>query len=97
MSESPEIATKIMTSILADIEDADCYVNDIGCFGKSCSSHLHLLEKVLACLQDAGFAINPLKCDWEVKESGFLGHWMTPTGTKPRVRRLMASLKCDLQ
>ena len=76
MSESTDLSTEIMTTILADLQDISAYMDNIGCWSNSRKHHLQLLETVLLCLQEHGFNINPLKCNgWSRKQtsSGAIG------------------------
>jgi hypothetical protein len=57
--------------------------------------HMELVNKVLSRLQDAGFTINPSKGEWAVKETEFLGHWVTPTEMKPVQKKVDAILKME--
>ena len=93
VSESPDISTEIMHEVLNGIEDIEFYMEDIGCSSNSWANHLILLDMVLSCLQDVGFTINPLKCEWAVAETDFLGHWMTPTDIKPWKKKVDAILQ----
>ena len=70
VSESPDIATENMHLVLDGIEDIEFYMDDIGVFSSSWDNHLSLLSLVLTRLQDVGFTINPLKCEWAVANSG---------------------------
>ena len=82
VSTSPDMAPEIMESVLDNIEDTEVYLYDITAFSDNFNSPLHLLDKILCCLQDNGFSVNPLNCEWAVQETDFLGHWLTPTGIK---------------
>ena len=54
---------------------------------------MSLLSLVLTRLQDVRFTINPLKCEWAVQETNFLGHWLTPEGVKPWPKKIEAILR----
>ena len=92
VSESPDITTENMHLVLDGIEDIEFYMDDIGVFSNSWDAHLSLLSLVLTRLQDVGFTINPLKCEWAIQETDFLGHWLTPEGVKPWCKKVEAIL-----
>ena len=92
VSESPDISTEIMTEVLDGL-DVDFYMDDITILSETWDDHVTLVQKVLSRLENAGFTINPTKCEWAVDETDFLGHWMTPDGIKPWRRKVEAILK----
>eukprot|EP00536_Pseudo-nitzschia_multiseries_P007507 jgi/Psemu1/18098/gm1.18098_g len=92
--KSKDLATittpfEILEKVLRSIPDLEVYIDcdNITSFGSIFEDHLQLLDTILACLQDKGFVINLLKCKWIIKETNFLGRWLTPKGIKPWIKK----------
>ena len=71
---SPDMTQATMENVLCGIDDSEVYIDDIGCFSTSWNKHVTLLDEVLRCLRENCFTINPLKCEWAVKETDWLGY-----------------------
>jgi len=89
---SPDYAQKVMENIFGDVTDAKVYIDNIGAFSNSWEHHVALPH----ILQENGFTVNPLKCEWAVKETDWLGYWLTPIGLKP-CKKWMQYSKCNHQ
>ena len=46
LKSSPDIAQSIIESVLADIDEVEVYIDDIGIFGNYYESHLVTIDKV---------------------------------------------------
>ena len=90
---SPDSAQEVMENIFRDISKTEVYIDDIGVFTNNWEEHMKVLRIVLQKLQENGFTINPMKCEWAVKETDWLGYWLTPNGVKPWKKKIDAILK----
>ena len=82
-----DIAQAALENLLSDIDNANIYIDDIGAFSSDWDHHVNLLATILRQLRENGFTINPLKCEWAVKETDWQGYWLTPQGLSPGKRR----------
>eukprot|EP00956_Cyclotella_meneghiniana_P032906 scaffold92073_cov46-Cyclotella_meneghiniana.AAC.1 len=73
---SPDIAQSVMENVLRDIEDIEVYIDDIGAFSMNWDEHVKVIGATLQRLHENGFTINPLECEWAVKETDWLGYWL---------------------
>ncbi|CAJ1945757.1 unnamed protein product [Cylindrotheca closterium] len=95
LKPAPDFAQYYIKQTLCDLKQkgVEIYIDDVGLFSNSYEEHMALIQEVLQRLQAAGFKINPLKCEWCVQETDFLGHWLTPEGVKPWKKEIDAILK----
>ena len=91
--QSSDFVQEVMEDIFCDMKDVECFLDDIGVFSDDNESHMHTLREVLTRLQNNGFTVNPLKCEWAVQEMDWLGYWLTPTGLKPWSKKIQGLKK----
>jgi Reverse transcriptase (RNA-dependent DNA polymerase) len=96
VKQSPDVAQEIMEDLLHDMNEVDCYIDDVGIFNDTWDNHLQSIDKVLSILGKSKFTVNPFKCEWGVKETDCSGFWLTPTGLKPWKKKIQAILAIQL-
>ena len=93
---SPDVAQRFMNDMLHGIPNCCCYIDNLGIWTDGTfDEHLQVVDLVLLRLHGNNMKCNPLKCEWFVKETDFLGFWMTPNGVKPWKKQIDAILKMD--
>ena len=90
IKQSSDVAQEVMKNLFRDLDDVEVYIDDIGCFSSSFSTHINTLDIILTRLEQNGFTMNPSKCEWAVKETDWLGYWLTPTSLKPWSKKIKA-------
>ena len=63
-----------MRKLLQDMDNVECYIDDLIVYTKDWAAHLRVLDKLLEKLRQASVVIRPPKCVFGSKSLEFLGH-----------------------
>ena len=100
VASAPSIFQKTMDNILQDIEKVCVYLDDILITGATEVEHLHNVQKVLSCLEQAGMHLKKDKCAFLLPQVEYLGHQISQKGlhpTKDKVRAIVeAPAPCNV-
>jgi cleavage and polyadenylation specificity factor subunit 1 len=83
---------RLMDRVLAGVECAFAYLDDILISSRSEEEHRRHLKEVFSRLKAAGLAANGDKCLFGAKELEFLGHHVSASGIRPLPDRVAAIL-----
>ena len=92
---SPDFSQSMIKKILGDL-DIEAYMDDLRLWSKGLfDDHMLIVDQVLEPLAEDGMKCNPLKCQWAVQETIFLGlgHHMKPEGVAPMQNKNNTVLK----
>jgi hypothetical protein len=95
VTQSSDFAQEVMEDIFCNIKDTEVYIDDIGIWAQIWKHHNNVVTVItegLCQLKDNGFTVNLLKCEWDFKETDWLGYWLTPEGLKPWKEKIEAIL-----
>ena len=76
---APDLAQEAMDFLTLNLENVMTYFDDSLIYNWDWSKHLETLDIVLFRLASKGFSLNTDKCQFGIKETDFLGFWLTPT------------------
>jgi hypothetical protein len=96
IKQSPDFTQEIIEEVLCGLDVKMYIINDIGAFNNDWNTHMHSLNEILRQLKINGFKVNPLKCEWAVQETDFLGYWLMPTGLELWTKKTDAILRMDV-
>ncbi|KAL7448146.1 hypothetical protein ACHAXS_000129 [Conticribra weissflogii] len=85
---APDFAKQVMEEVLRNVKNTGVNLDNIGAFSFTWEHHILLLEKILHRLEANGFTIDPLKFEWAIQETDWLGYWLTRTGLKPWCKKI---------
>jgi len=85
-----DLAQKAMDLLTLNLENVMTYFDDSLIYTWDWPKHLETLDIVLYCLASKGFSLNIDKCQFGIKETDFLGFWLTPSGPRPWDKKVLA-------
>ena len=84
----------LMSKVLTGLSDfAFTYLDDILVFSETYDDHIHHLNEVFTCLEEAGFKIKLSKCQYFKTQLHYLGHKISADGLEPLPEKLKAIKK----
>lgn len=80
LSSAPEVFQDLMNQILGDLENVECYMDDILIHAENSKQLEIITNQVLKKVEEAGLKLNKDKCIFGASEVKFLGHVLSGSG-----------------
>ena len=91
LTNSPPCFQRLMDIVLRGLhKHAVCFIDDVIVFSKGFDDHVRDLKAVFKRLEAAGMTLNLTKCRFAVNTVEFLGHFVSPDGIRPSLRKTEA-------
>ena len=90
---APALFQQVMDTMLAGLEFASAYLDDILIKSKNTQEHEKHIRAVFKRIQEYGFKLSPDKCEFFMKEIKYLGQVINVDGRKPDPQRSEAIKK----
>ena len=90
MSNSAQAWQRLIDSIIGDMEQVYCYLDDLLIFSKTEEDHLATLDKIFSRLANAGLSISLKKCQFGQESLEYLGYKVDSTGISPMAKKIEA-------
>jgi Reverse transcriptase (RNA-dependent DNA polymerase) len=91
LCNSPDIFQEKMSAFFGDLKFIRTYIDDLLVLTKSdWQDHVHHLDIIFHCLQQAGLKVNTRKSFFGRKELEYLGYWISCAGIQPIAKKVAA-------
>ena len=90
MANSAQAFQRLVDSVIGDLKDTFCYLDDILVWSKTPEDHQATLTELFTRLSKAGLSIAVSKCQFGVQEVDYLGYTISSSGMKPIAKKLEA-------
>lgn len=90
LSSSSGIFQRIVSNLVGNIPNVQCFADDIILTHKDRASHIKALEALLCRLESAGMKVKLEKCSFLAKEVKYLGYIVDKNGIRPDPEKLRA-------
>ena len=90
LSNSAQSFQRLVDTVLQDMDNIFCYLDDILLFSSSMSDHLKTMEELLSRLAKAGLTLALPKCEFGQESLDFLGYTVDRNGIRPIQKKIAA-------